>query len=48
MQSAEIIKRFSSEGVDPVGSTPEAFAKVIHDDIAKWVEVVRISGAKVD
>jgi tripartite-type tricarboxylate transporter receptor subunit TctC len=48
MQSAEIIKRFSSEGVDPVGSTPEAFAKVIHDDIAKWAEVVRVSGAKVD
>jgi len=48
MQSAEIVKRFSSEGVDPVGSTPEAFAKVIHDDIAKWAEVVRVSGAKVD
>ena len=48
MHAPEVLKRLSSEGVDPVGSTPEAFAKVIHEDIAKWAEVVRISGAKVD
>jgi tripartite-type tricarboxylate transporter receptor subunit TctC len=48
MQMPETLQRFSVEGVDPVGSTPEAFAATIRDDIAKWAEVVRISGAKVD
>ena len=48
MQSPEVIKRFAGEGVDAVGSTPEYFSMVIRDDIAKWAEVVRISGAKVD
>jgi tripartite-type tricarboxylate transporter receptor subunit TctC len=48
MHSPEVLPRLAREGVDPVGSTPEAFTKVIHDDIAKWTEVVRVSGAKVD
>lgn len=48
MQSPEVIKRFASEGVDAVGSTPDHFAMVIRDDIVKWAEVVRVSGAKVD
>ena len=47
MRSAEVQPRLAREGVDPVGSTPEAFAKTIKDDIAKWSEVVRVSGAKV-
>ena len=41
-------KRLASEGVDAVGSTPDAFASVIRTDIVKWGEVVRASGAKVD
>jgi tripartite-type tricarboxylate transporter receptor subunit TctC len=48
MQSPEVLKRFASEGIDPVGSTPDAFGKVIRDDIVKWADVVRVSGAKVD
>lgn len=31
-----ISKRLLAEGLEPVGSTPEAFAKVIRTDIAKW------------
>jgi len=48
MHSPEVQPRLAREGVDPIGSTPEAFAKVIHDDIIKWSEVVRVSGAKID
>ena len=48
MHSPEVLPRLAREGVDPVGSTPDAFAKIIKDDIAKWIEVVRVSGAKVD
>jgi tripartite-type tricarboxylate transporter receptor subunit TctC len=30
------------------GTTPEAFTEFVRAEIAKWAEVVRISGAKVD
>jgi tripartite-type tricarboxylate transporter receptor subunit TctC len=48
LQLPEVQKRFAGEGIDAVGSTPEAFAKTIRDDIVKWADVVRQSGAKVD
>jgi len=28
--------------------TPDAFAKYVADDIAKWDRVIKLSGAKVD
>jgi tripartite-type tricarboxylate transporter receptor subunit TctC len=43
-----VVKRFSSEGAEPVGSTPEVFAEVIARDTAKWAKVIKASGAKVD
>ena len=48
MRNPEVAKRYSSEGADPVGSTPEAFAEVIARDTAKWAKVIKASGAKVD
>ena len=48
MRAPEVVKRFSSEGAEPAGSTPEAFAEVIARDTAKWAKVIRASGAKVD
>jgi tripartite-type tricarboxylate transporter receptor subunit TctC len=48
VRAPDVGKRLASEGVDAVGSTPDAFASVIRTDIVKWGEVVRASGAKVD
>ena len=48
MQAPELVKYLSSQSYTPVGSTPEAFASVIHEDIAKWEKVIRISGAKTN
>jgi tripartite-type tricarboxylate transporter receptor subunit TctC len=48
VRAPEVGKRLASEGVDAVGSTPEAFTAVIRTDIGKWGEVVRAAGAKVD
>ena len=48
MRAPDIVKRYSSEGADPVGSTPEAFAEVITRDIAKWAKVIKASGARVE
>jgi len=48
LQAPEVLRRFANEGIDPVGSTPEAFGKQVREDLIKWAEVVRVSGAKVD
>ncbi|MEI8153770.1 MAG: tripartite tricarboxylate transporter substrate binding protein [Hyphomicrobiales bacterium] len=39
-------ERMAAIGVDVVGSTPAAYAKVISDDYAKWGKVVAASGIK--
>ena len=48
IQSPEVRKKLSAQGADVMGSTPEAFAKLIHDDIGRWGAIVKSSGAKVD
>jgi tripartite-type tricarboxylate transporter receptor subunit TctC len=40
--------RFGEIGDEPAGGTPEDFADTIHRDSAKWAEVVKRSGAKID
>ena len=39
-------ERMAAIGVDVVGTTPAAYAKVISDDYAKWRKVVAASGIK--
>jgi len=45
-------KRFKDQfaliGDEPAGGTPEEFAEVIRKDSAKWAEVIRRSGAKIE
>src|SRR6516165_2704246 len=40
--------RFATIGDEPAGGTPEEFAELIRTDSAKWGEVVRRSGARLD
>ncbi|MBI5257903.1 MAG: tripartite tricarboxylate transporter substrate binding protein [Burkholderiales bacterium] len=40
--------RLVGMGYTPLGGSPERFATVLDDDIRKWAEVVKFSGAKVD
>lgn len=40
----ELQERLLAEGSEPGGVTPEAFAEHIRREIARWAEVVRISG----
>ena len=44
----DVKERLSGEGAEAIGSTPEELAKRIKDDIAKWADVVRSSGATAD
>jgi tripartite-type tricarboxylate transporter receptor subunit TctC len=40
----ETHRRISQEGADPVGSTPEAFATRVKNEITKWTKVIKTSG----
>lgn len=43
----EILKKFDSYGVDPIGSTPKEFADTIAEDIAQWHAAIKAAGIKM-
>jgi tripartite-type tricarboxylate transporter receptor subunit TctC len=47
-RSPETRQRLIEQGAEPVGNSPEAFAKFLREEVAKYAEIVRISGAKAD
>jgi tripartite-type tricarboxylate transporter receptor subunit TctC len=44
VNAPEVRARMSREGADPVGSTPQAFAERVRNEIGKWTEVIKRSG----
>ena len=44
----DTVSRFTALGIDPVGSTPEAFVAVIRRDLERYSTAVKMSGAKVN
>ncbi len=48
LRMPEVRARLADQGSEPVGSTPEEFARFIAAELPKWAEMVRISGASVD
>ena len=48
LRSPMFNQRFALIGDEPAGGTPEDFAELIRKESAKWAEVVRRSGAKID
>ncbi|CAG2152664.1 Bug family tripartite tricarboxylate transporter substrate binding protein [Cupriavidus numazuensis] len=46
--SPAVRERLQAQGAEPVGNTPEQFAALIRSETAKWAQVVKASGAKVD
>jgi len=40
----DVRRRISQEGADPVGSTPDAFANRVKNEITKWTKVIKTSG----
>jgi tripartite-type tricarboxylate transporter receptor subunit TctC len=48
LQQADVRTRYAGLGVDPVIQSPEQFAQFITSEQAKWADVIRRSGAKVD
>ncbi len=46
--SPAFIEKFAAIGDEPGGGTPEQYAEAIRKDSAKWAEVIKRSGAKLD
>ena len=44
----EVLKRLAADGAEPVGNTPEEFDRQLKEDVAKYGEVVKVSGAKAN
>jgi len=44
----DVRERFLSQGVEPVGSTPEQFGEHIKAQMAKWARVVNDAGVKAE
>ena len=44
----ETRKRLAEQGAEPVGNTAEEFGRILRDEVARWAEVVKASGARAD
>jgi len=44
--SPELGKKLVEQGTEPVGNSPEEFAAMLKAEVARWAEIVRISGAR--
>jgi tripartite-type tricarboxylate transporter receptor subunit TctC len=48
IQSPDIKEKFAAQGIDPIGTRPEAFGQFLNGEVQKWGKMVREVGAKVD
>ena len=47
-RSPDLRHKLIEQGAEPVGNTPEAFERQLRDEVARWTEVVKVSGAKAE
>jgi len=47
-RSPDTRQKLIEQGADPVGNSPEEFARLLREEVAKYAEVVRLSGAKAE
>ena len=48
LQAQDLSLKYQEQGARVLTSTPDAFAKLIHDDRIRWGKIVKDSGAKVE
>lgn len=48
LRRPDVREAFLKDGTEPIGNTPDQFAAVLKDQVAKWGKVVKFSGAKVE
>jgi len=44
----EVVQRYTTLGIDPVGSTPEEYAAQNRTDFVKYAKVVKLAGVKAE
>ena len=47
-RSPDTSQRLQDLGAEPVGNTPEEFGKLLREELVRWAEVVKVSGARAD
>jgi tripartite-type tricarboxylate transporter receptor subunit TctC len=48
LHSPETQKRYVSQGMDPIPTTPEQFTAKLRSETDKWVRVVKATGARAE
>ena len=48
LKLSDVVERLSSQGVEPIGSTPEELAAFMKSETAKWGKVVREANIRLD
>lgn len=48
LQTPDLSQKYQEQGARVLTSTPEEFAKLIHDDRIRWGKIVKDSGARVE
>jgi tripartite-type tricarboxylate transporter receptor subunit TctC len=46
--SPDMQKRLLEQGAEPVGNTPEEFQARLKEEVTRWAEVVKVSGARAE
>ncbi len=41
-------KRLAEQGAEPVGNTAEEFGRILKEEVVRWAEVVKVSGARAE
>jgi tripartite-type tricarboxylate transporter receptor subunit TctC len=48
LKTDKVREAFAKIGTDPGGGTPEAFGKLVNDEVAHWAKVIKDAGIKID
>jgi tripartite-type tricarboxylate transporter receptor subunit TctC len=48
MSLPDVREKFAQQSVNPATDTPDQFAQMIRDEVARWSKVIRTAGIKVD
>jgi tripartite-type tricarboxylate transporter receptor subunit TctC len=48
MRSPDVAERYATLGVEPVDSTPEQFAAYMRAELAKWGDIIKRAGTKLE
>ena len=47
-RSPDMRQKLEDLGAEPVGNTPDEFSKLFREEVVRWAEVVKVSGARAD